>query len=390
LKQVLRQLRSRGSKWALVAFAITASVACVAAIAAVSYVTATYVNRGSDGSAGEVDTTPGPRVEFPAGDYRQRGLPRPDRGPQVGMNYTHYAFPNCDPSGTGILATLHEPGVAEKVHAQLLAMRRRGITTLRTIVWNITDASEQDTGTVSSAGGRVHEPYRTNLIRYLVEVRRFGFRRLTLAFSPQGRNNPVLPGYDPARFEENWRFIREVRALLKRHGPADTRIDLQNEGAPSDYMPAALKDQLERYLGDMYGRYAAEFGTRDVTVSLVAPRRAADLGNRLQNLIDIVRETGMPQPRWYDVHIGYTGPRAAQGLRNSDRVLTRNRRSQPLVVGETAYDDPSVAAAIERFLERRSRRIEEVSPWYIREERGCRISPPYEVRAYRKALEGGT
>ena len=231
-------------------------------------------------------------------------------------------------------------------------MRSNGITAIRTIIWNITDASQQTSGTISSAGGELREPYRTNLVRYFTEIKKFGFRRLTIAFSPQGTNNPILPTYDPAKFDENWHFIKAVRSLLKRYGPADTRIDLLNEGAPSSYMPTALRQQLESYVGEMYDRYDAAFGSRDVTVSLVAPRKPADMGARLQNLIDILRANGLPQPRWYDVHIGYTAAKAAHGIRDSDRVLTRNHRRQPLVIGETAYDDPTVAGAIKRFIRR--------------------------------------
>jgi hypothetical protein len=363
------------------------SIACIAVIGAVSYVTVSYVRGGAPiRNSGDASDRISPSARFPAEDYEQSHFPRKGTRPLIGVNYTHHEFPNCDPTGTGILKTLHEEGVFEKVHRQLSTMRSNGITAIRTIIWNITDASQQTTGTISSAGGEVREPYQTNLVRYLTEIKKFGFRRLTIAFSPQGTNNPILPAYDPAKFDENWNFIKVVRSLLKRHGPAETRIDLLNEGAPSRYMPTALRQQLESYVGQMYERYDAAFGSRDVTVSLVAPRKPADMGARLQNLINILRVNGLPQPRWYDVHIGYTSEKAKHGLRDSDFVLSRNRRRQPLVIGETAYNDRPVARSISEFIQRASRRIEEVSPWYIQRERGCRLSPPYDSRAYRTAL----
>jgi hypothetical protein len=72
-------------------------------------------------------------------------------------------------------------------------------------------------------------------------VRAAGFKSLTLDFAPQYPNDPVEDGYDPAKFEENWSFIRDVRPVVKQYGPPLTRIDLLSEGAPSSYQPARLQ-----------------------------------------------------------------------------------------------------------------------------------------------------
>lgn len=324
-----------------------------------------------------------PNVTFPIKDYRQPNLPRATR-PLIGVNYTHHAFPNCDRRGTGILRTLHEPQVALKVHDQLLAMRRNGISSLRTIVWHITDASQLNAPLVSSAGGSLHEPSRTNLVRYLTEMRKFGFERLTIALSPEGRNGPQYRKYDPAKFAENWAFLKEIRSLTKRYGPADTRIDILNEGAPSDGTPPDVRGQLASYVSRMYRRYTRAFGARDVTVSTIGRRTPKDgNGTRLRNLITVLRSAGLPQPRWYDVHIGYNARKATRGLRSTYNVLRRNQRRQPLVIGETAYGKRSVARAIRAFVDRTGMRIDEITPWYIEREKACSISPPYDAEPYR-------
>ena len=46
-----------------------------------------------------------------------------------------------------------------------------------------------------------------------------------------GPRSPLGP-YDPATFEASWGLIRDTRPLLKQYGPAETRVDLLNEGAP--------------------------------------------------------------------------------------------------------------------------------------------------------------
>jgi hypothetical protein len=392
LRQLFVRWRSKAPQFGFLAVAITAFAFALLAVLGASYLTYQLKIGRSEGGARQAvsgsDQAGRASFDFPRSDYRQSRFPRATR-PLIGVNYTNYTFPGCDGTKTGILKTLHEPGVAEKVHNELLAMRRNGIATIRTIVWNITDASVRVTGEnplISSAGGTLKEPYRTNVAQYFAEVKRFGFKRLTISFSPQGKNNPILAGYDPVKFNENWGFIKTVRSLLERYGPPDTRIDLLNEGAPSNYMPGNLINQLASYIGGMYRRYVRTFGSRDVTVSLVAPRKPADLGLRLQNLLNIFKSRRLPQPRWYDVHIGYTPAQAFHGLADSDSVLSRNRLRRRLVVGETAYDDPAVARAIRSFIRHRSRRVDEVSPWYIRRERGCRISPPYDSSAYRREL----
>jgi hypothetical protein len=174
--------------------------------------------------------------------------------------------------------------------------------------------------------------------------------------------------------------------LLKRYGPTDSRIDLLNEGAPSNYMPTRLIQQLRSYLGRMYERYTRAFGARDVSISLVAPRTPADAGSRLQNLINILKSNGLREPRWFDVHIGYTPGEATHGLVDSDLVLRNNHLRQPLVIGETAYDDDAIAKAIRSFIQSGTRPIDEVSPWYLLRENGCRLSPPYDSQAYRTEL----
>lgn len=323
------------------------------------------------------------REPFPARDYA--GLPSTTAaGTLVGTNYTHTGFAKCSWEGNAVLPEYHRDEVRERVHAQLRAMRRRGVASLRTILWHMTDPGPNDWGPVPSRGGRLPEPYRTSLREYLQEVRRFGFRRLTVSLGPQYENSPVDEGYDPAKLEENRRFVEDVRPLIKRHGPADTRIDLINEGAPSDYLDPALRRQMSDYATRIYAAYGRRFGTGDATISVIGPENLGDRGNRLQNLVDALRASGQPLPRWTEVHLTYAPDVVLHGLREVARVLRRNRLPVRIVIGETSYDDPGVAAAIERFGGARAG-VEEILPWYHRPGQRCNASPPYSVAAYASA-----
>jgi hypothetical protein len=92
-------------------------------------------------------------------------------------------------------------------------MRQAGVSTIRTVFWH--DATGQVWGPIPSAGGALREPFRSNLMRYVSEVRKFGFARFTLVFAPKRAHDPLRVAYDPSKFRENWRLIREVRSVVK-------------------------------------------------------------------------------------------------------------------------------------------------------------------------------
>lgn len=320
--------------------------------------------------------------------------------PLVGTAYSHWAIRGCSADGTGIVATYDQPGVRRRVQLQLAAMRAAGITSLRLLLWHATDTSGQDWGIVPSAGGRLVEPYRSNLINYLGDVRAADFKALTLDFGPEGSNDPVEDAYDPTKFDENWSFIRDVRPLVKQYGPTTTRIDLLSEGAPSSYLPGSLQ-RIEGYISEMYRRYVDEFGKADVTVSAIAPPdpyediTRPDTSHRLQNLIDAFAASGRGQPTFFSVHVTTPWqPSAANtlyGLRQADATLAANGLSQPLVVSETAYDDRELAGAISAFRRTSSRPILEVLEWPWRAGSACKdfsVSPPFRADAYIRALSG--
>jgi hypothetical protein len=340
-------------------------------------------NKGSRGTdAGTPEFQRSEKPKFDAGDYQQSRFPKVTGRPLIGVNYTHYEFPNCYfLRRKYVLAAYQNPGVATTVHQQLMQMRSSGIESIRTVIWY--DAVGQKWGPIPAPAGILREPFRTNLIRYVTEIKRFGFARLTIAFEPKRANNPLLHGYRPTRFAENWRFIRQVRSIVKRYGPRQTRFDLLGEGAPNatatGYEP--LPSQTGRYLRDLYRLYVRRYGNRDVSVSAITSQLPYPT-NRLENLIRILRSAGETLPRWYDVHIGFDAHRAAYGLRTAESQLKRQAQIQPLVIDDAGYDSPAIAKVIRRFVRRTGRRLEEVTPWYTRTRLGCPVPPPYVPGAY--------
>jgi hypothetical protein len=307
--------------------------------------------------------------------------------PLVGVNYSNFGPGGCGDGGPGIVA--YGNTGRRVIRQELAAMRASGIQTLRTFIWNMHDASGQTWGAVSSAGGRLGPTETQNLINYVSDVRNLGFTRLEVAFSPQGANDPIgypQNNYDPSLFDENWQVIRYVRGIVKQYGPIDTRFDLLNEGAASDYL--ATKAQLEDYVARLYSNYVDAFGNADVTVSSIV---GANDQSRIANLIDTLRSTGRPLPTWFEVH-SYSAD-VLDDLRATDATLTAKGLSQPITLGETYYDDPSAASAVATFAATSSRPLDEVLAWPLQRGSTCQnwsVSAPYKADAFITALTGSS
>jgi hypothetical protein len=311
--------------------------------------------------------------------------------PLIGVNYTHYANVDCSLANTGIVTHYQEPGIRRLVQAQLSAMHAGGAQTLRLLLWYMSNASRENWGPVSSGSGRLEEPYRSNLIRYLSDVRRAGFKQLTVSFSPEYHNLPLDPAYEPSTFNENWQFIRHVVPLVKRYGPASTHIDLSNEEPGGDWDSAKAVANTKTYVTKLWRKYVAAFGSADATFSFMGSDGPKDASPRLQNLVEALRASGKRLPSWFDVHPPYSYSGALSTLRSVDRTLTSDHLKQALVIGEEAYNDASVARAIKKFMATSSRPVLEVMEWPLAASRPCEhisVSAPYRVGAYLTTLTG--
>jgi hypothetical protein len=140
----------------------------------------------------------------------------------------------------------------------------------------------------------------------------------------------------------------------------------------------------------MWSSYVDAFGSEDASFSSVGADGPYDTAARMQNLVDALRASGRPLPRWFDVHPPYDHDGMLAVLRAVDAMLTANGLSQPLVIGESAYDDPGVASAITQFRAESARPILEVMAWPLRAGSQCGVSAPYRADAYIRALTGST
>ena len=272
----------------------------------------------------------------------------------LGANYTHTAIIDCSMDGTGILAYYD----GTQVRQQLATMRQNGLETLRLLIWHMTERGWHDWGVIPSD---LREPYRSNLVAYLKEVKRAGFKRLEIAFGPMWENDPGGDNWLPEKLEENWTTIKTVRQLARQYGPS-TRFDLQNEGIPGPYHGHSA--QLEAYVTEIWARYRKAYGTKDATVSIIADEP------RIRDAKRIL----VPAPGYWSIHLPYD-PAAADAAVLSAATILGN----PLVAGETAYDDAEIGAAVKPY------GMQEITEWPLRRGSACvgmSESPPFTVAGY--------
>jgi hypothetical protein len=317
-----------------------------------------------------------------------------DPPPLIGSIMTHESLLGCSLDRTGIVLHYDSDGMRRRVRAELAAMHAAGLQTVRILLWNMADITGHDWGIVPSRGGKLVEPYRSNLIRFVSDIKAAGFVGLTISFGPEWTNSPQSdqgPGaWDPSKLDENWGLLEDVHKLVAPFAPPIMHYDPIQEGAPSSYQPPALVAQIKSYIATMWTRYATAFGKDDVTVAVIAKAGRADWNDRMENLLETFKSTGLGYPAFFEVHPSWTSPEAYNDLIAADNVLRAyGLTTQPLVVGESSYENAAVAADIARFMRDRSRRISEVYEWWNTIEGGPCASAPYRADAYIAALTDG-
>jgi hypothetical protein len=318
--------------------------------------------------------------------------------PLIGTTYTHTAVGGCDLSNTGIVQHYDSPGVRRLARSHLAAMHDAGLQTIRILLWNMSDITGQQWGIVPSAGGSLPEPYRSNLLRFVSDIKAAGFTGLTIDVGPEWTNNPigdygpsglVADRWDPSKLEENWHFFEDVHKLVAPVAPPIMHWDPISEGPPSRYQPSYIVDRMESYIATMWQRYVAEFDRTDFTVSSIAKGGPVQASDVMQHLIDAVRSTGLGFPAYFEVHPDWSSPEVYEELVAVDQTLRANGLlTQPLVVGESSYENAGVAGDIARFMHDTGRRVSEVYEWWQQTDGGPCTSAPYRADAYIATLTG--
>jgi hypothetical protein len=325
--------------------------------------------------------------------------------PEIGVTYTQPAIPDsCDLSAArGLIKTYAWPGTRKRARLQLAAMRAAGIDSIRILMWHLSEPASNDTTNLPSAGGRLVEPYRTNLIHFVGDIRSAGIKSLVVEYSPQwtnnpfgewGPNGPTIDRWDPSKFDENWEFIRDTHELIERYGPTEIWFDPASEFAPTDYVDQVLHHRIDQYLTEMYRRYITTFGKDDLVPFVIAKDRFADgMKQEFRHLISDFESAGFGLPTRFGAHPTQESPTDLQDLRDTDAAMRALGLEQPLMIGEALAEGPNsraLATDIAEFARTSGRAVPEIYLWFTRfESRPLHCaSAPYRADSYISAFTG--
>ena len=286
--------------------------------------------------------------------------------PAIGINYLWWSFTpvsvrDCkaerEPNAVGawVVPNYQNANVRAAAREQLRAMHAAGFTTLRTIL--IYDRSADDDPTAfTSLDGSVSPADRAKLTNFVRDVGAAGFSTLELVSSFDSenwifcRNKAWGDCFDPARTNDNWRFISQTaQTAITAAGPLKLRFDLGNELAPDPHMPASTLAHAKTYLQTIAGRFRASYGDGWLfSMARSENSTAGETRERLELLVADLTEAGL-SPKYLELH-SYSddGNDMVQSLDAAQTIA--ERIDARIVLGELRYHSIAQASAIGGWL----------------------------------------
>jgi hypothetical protein len=274
-----------------------------------------------------------------------------------GSNYDFYRLVGCDREPYGVIGSFSKG--RSTIESQLAAMYANGQRRLRIGIFH---QHAPDSGaTMDSSTGDLSPADRSQLTGLLAAVKAAGFVEIEVAFFPIGADDPH--GWDDwqeSSYREDWSVIQDLHPLIAAAG-IPYRIDLLNEGIPTASEPVLL-----RYSHTLWAAYTRAFGATDsVGFSMTVP-----LTDRVPQLPAVY---GSHPPAVFDVHLYgsfWHGDEYQQFL-DADAAMTRLGYHQPWVIGETWFNDPDAATAIDRAIARTDRPVRYLTQWPLTRAATC-------------------
>lgn len=256
---------------------------------------------------------------------------------------------------SGITQVIRDPVDATRVREQVFAMHASGLTSIALGINYSVDPGHFFDGhggaVIVQADGTLGEPYRSRLIQVLKDAKDAGFTELTMRFQAHGPNSPepwTSGGYEddwnPALYAVDWHLIQDVRGLVKQYGPSKTHFDIMAEGPPSDYARSVVGTRIDEFMTRLYTDYVQAYGNSDVFFSAIG-----DDTGRLAHEIQDFLAAGNPMPQWWGLDPEYTVSGITTDLQRADAKLSEYGLGGSIVLEETAYESPEIAAAIAAY-----------------------------------------
>lgn len=274
-----------------------------------------------------------------------------------GSNYDFYNLAGCDREQYGVIDSFAKG--RNTIEHQLAAMYANGQRRLRIGVFH--QHAPNSGTTMDSSTGDLSSADRSQLTQLLAAVKSAGFVEIEVAFFPIGADDPhSWDRWQESSYQENWSVIQNLHPLIAAAG-IPYRIDLLNEGIPTPEEPVLL-----RYSQTLWAAYTAAFGTTDtVGFSMTVP-----VADRVPQLPAVY---GPHPPAVFDVHLYgslWHGDEYQQFLA-ADAAMTQLGYHQPWIIGETWFNDPDAATAIDRAIAATTRPVRYLTQWPLTRTQQC-------------------
>ncbi|MBV9844861.1 MAG: hypothetical protein JOZ47_07290 [Kutzneria sp.] len=289
-----------------------------------------------------------------------------------GSNYNFYYLDGCYREPYQVVNSFNKaPNI---IAYQLAGMRASGQSRISVGVFYHRGA---DTGTImDSTGGQLSEQNKQNLTGLLTAIKQAGFVEVSIVFHATTPNAPdEWEDWQQDLYQENWQLIRAVRAIVVASGVA-YRIDLGSELTASTGQSMVL-----RYDEQLWKDYTTEFGSADTVGFSI---NSNDPGQ----VLNVGKVYGTTPPSMFDLHM--YGSEYEQFVYDDTQLRRQGFTSQPVIIGESYYDDKTTADALVRAVKDTGRPIHYLTQWPKTRANNSQcdqvdVAPPSDFSAYSAA-----
>jgi hypothetical protein len=311
---------------------------------------------------------PAPPTEVPAATAD----PAPPPPVAGGSNYDFYYLNGCYREPYNVINGFAK--APDLIKYQLGRMRAAGQDRLTIGVFHHHGA---ETGAVmDSTGGTLSEADLQNLADLLAAVKAAGFAEVTVAFNPIFANSPSgWWSWQQSLYDENWQLVQKVHDVVTA-AAIPYRIDLGNELTPS-----TGQSLVARYDQQLWKAYTAKYGRTDTVGFSINSNDPGQIPN-------VAKVYGSAPPPVFDIHI--YGDEYNQFVGDDQQLRRQGFGAQPVIIGESYYNDPAAADGFARGSKDSGRRILYLTQWPKTRANAPQcdqvdVAPPLDFTAYRAA-----
>ncbi|AHH94783.1 hypothetical protein GCM10010174_36630 [Kutzneria viridogrisea] len=289
-----------------------------------------------------------------------------------GSNYDFYYLQGCYREPYHVVNGFNR--APDIIRYQLGEMRKAGQSRLTIGIFH---HRGPDSGTImDSTGGKLSDQNRRNLTDLLAAVKQAGFAEVAVAFNSLSPNSPSgWSSWQPDLYQENWQLIQDLHPVIAGAG-LPYRVDLGNELTASAGQKVVLQ-----YDQQLWKDYTAKFGRNDsvgFSVNSNDPNQVGSVGQIY----------GTTPPPLFDIHVY---DQEYERFLAADTALRQaGYTTQPIIVGESFYNDKAAAEGFAKASKQTGRQIYYLTQWpktraNVTQCDQVDVAPPADFSAYKAA-----